>query len=434
MGRTECMAMILAGGNGRRLGVLTGNIAKPAVYFGGRYRIIDFTLSNCAHSGIDTLGVLTQYRAPELHAYIGSGQAWDLNKPGGVFMLPSSQCGSEYTGTANAVCQNIPFIDKFESKHVLILSGDHIYKMDYTKMLDFHTKTKADATISAVSVPWEEASRFGIMNVSGDGRITDFAEKPERPRSNLASMGIYIFKWSSLKRYLLKDQGDSCSAHDFGKNIIPAMLSSDHRMYAYMFDGYWKDVGTVHSLWESHMDLLGDASAINLYDKQWEIFTRSRYHAPCYLSAGAKAKNSILADGCHVYGKVGNSVLFDSVTICEGAEVVDSVVMPGAVISKNAKIHKAVIGAGVRIGEKVEVGTNCGLNVFADNEICSRGVSLIGPGVSVGGSVRIGKNSYIDADLPLKSFRRLMNSETAHSGLAHAFNLPGSARTAGQRN
>ena len=400
MGQKECMAMVLAGGNGERLGALTGDIPKPAVYFGGRYRIIDFTLSNCAHSGIDTLGVLTQYRAPQLHSYINNGQAWKLDNPGGgVFMLPSSQRGSIYTGTANAVYQNISFIDKFDPEHVLILSGDHIYKMDYTKMLDFHRKTGADATISVVPVPLEEASRFGIMSTSWDGRITEFAEKPKETRSNLASMGIYIFKWNSLKRYLTKDRDNSRSAHDFGKNIIPALLSSNEKMYAYEFDDYWRDVGTVQSLWESNMDLIREDPLIDLYDEKWEIFTRTRHRAPCCLSTEAEAKRNILAEGCHVCGKVSNSVLFNYVTVCEGAEVIDSVVMPGAFIGKNAKVHKSIIGANSWIGENAEIGALRGLDVFVNNEICSKGISLIGPGISVGEGIKIGGNSYVNTDL-----------------------------------
>jgi len=407
MEHKECVAMVLAGGNGERLGALTNDVAKPSVYFGGRYRIIDFTLSNCAHSGIDTLGVLTQYRALELHDYINNGQAWKLDNPiGGVFMLPSSQRKSTYTGTANAIYQNISFIDKFNPEHVLILSGDHIYKMDYRKMLDFHKKTKADATISVASVPWEEAPRFGIMNTARDGRITEFAEKPIRPKSNLASMGIYIFKWSSLKRYLENDQYNSRSAHDFGKNIIPAMLSSNEKMYAYEFDGYWMDVGTVQSLWESNMDLLREDPLIDLYDEKWEIFTRSRYRAPRCLPTAAGAKRSIVAEGCHVYGKVSNSVIFDSVTICEGAEVVDSVVMPGTYIGKNAKIRKSIFGANAWIGDNTEIGADFGLDDFINNEICSKDISLVGPGVYVNEGFKIGKNSYLHTDLMLRRCQR----------------------------
>lgn len=416
----ECVAMVLAGGNGNRLGALTKDIAKPCVHFGGRYRIIDFTLSNCAHSGINTLGVLSQYRAAELHAYVSNGQAWELDKAGGLFVLPSSMCESAYTGTANAVYQNISFIDKFSPEHVLILSADQIYKMDYSKMLDLHKKTKSDATISTIPVRLEDASRFGIVSVSEDGRITEFEEKPERAKSNLASMGIYIFKWSSLKRYLIEDQSNNLSEHDFGKNIIPAMLAANEKMCAYKFHGYWRDVGTVQSLWESNMDLISDNAQLDLYDRKWEIFTQSGYHAPCYMAARADVKRSILADGCHVYGKVNNSVLFDSVTICEGAEVIDSVVMAGAFIGKNAKIHKAVIGAGVRVGEHVEIGANCGLSDYVNNKICSWGVSLIAPGVSVGGSVKIGENSYIDMNVQQKNpDRRPMAKRVVKSELSY---------------
>jgi len=402
MRQKECVAMVLAGGKGERLGTLTNGAAKPAVHFGGKYRIIDFTLSNCAHSGIDTLGVLTQHRTPELHSYINNGQAWKLDNPGGgVFMLPSSQRESVYTGTANAVYQNILFIDEFDPEHVLILSSDHIYKMDYAKMLDFHRKTGADATISVVSVPVEEASRSDIISTSRDGRITKFAEKP---KSNLASMGVYIFKWDSLKRYLIKDRDNSRSAHDFGRDIIPALLASNGKMYAYEFKGYWRDVVTVQSLWESNMELIKDAPLIDLYDEKWEIFTRTLYRAPCCLPNKAAAKRNILAEGCHVHGKVSNSVLFDSVTVCEGAEVIDSVVMPGTFIGKNAKVHKSIVGANAWIGENAEIGADFGLDVFIDNEICSKGISLIGSGVSVDEGIKIGRNSYIDTDLLLKKF------------------------------
>ena len=436
MRQKECVAMVLAGGNGERLGTLTNDTAKPAVYFGGKYRIIDFTLSNCAHSGIGTLGVLTQYRAPELHSYINNGQAWKLNNPdGGVFMLPSSQHKSVYTGTANAVYQNISFIDKFDPEHVLILSGDHIYKMDYTKMLDFHRKTGADATISVVPVPLEEASRFGIISASMDGRITEFAEKPKKPKSNLASMGIYIFKWSSLKRYLTKDRDNSRSAHDFGRNIIPVLLSSNEKMYAYEFNGYWRDVGTVQSLWESNMDLIRDNPLIDLYDEKWEILSRSRHRAPCCMPAEAEAKRNIVAEGCHVHGKVSNSVLFNYVTVCEGAEVIDSVVMPGTFIGKNAKVHKSIIGANAWIGENTEIGADFGLDVFIDNEICSKGISLIGPGVSVDEGIKVGGNSYINTDLRLKSSNWWpISRATTKSELPHVLSLQGQTRIAGQEN
>lgn len=403
MHRKECIAMLLAGGKGTRLGALTNHIAKPVVYFGGKYRIIDFTLSNCAHSGINSLGVLTQYNSMALHDYINNGQPWDFNRlDGGVFMLPSSRCGGVYTGTANAVYQNIDFIEKFNPEHVLVLSGDHVYKMDYGKMLDFHKKTDADITISAISVPLEEASRFGILSVAGDGKITDFEEKPVIPKSNLASMGIYLFKWDRLKSYLATDQNNTHSEHDFGKNIIPAALSANEKMYAYQFDGYWRDVGTLQSLWESNMDLLKDTPPINLYDDNWKIITRTQHHASCYLSSQAEVKQSIVAEGCHVYGRLSNSILFDSVTVEEDAEVIDSIIMPNVIIGKGAKVHKSVIGNNVFVGANAVIGSDYGINDFLDNRICSKDISLIGPGIFIDKEAKIIKNSHIDEDLLLR--------------------------------
>lgn len=403
----ECIAMILAGGKGTRLGSLTNHIAKPAVYFGGKYRIIDFTLSNCAHSGISSLGVLTQYSPIALHDYISCGHTWDFNRlDGGAFMLPSSQCGGVYTGTANAVYQNIDFIEKFDPEHVLILSGDHVYKMDYGMMLDFHKKTDADITISTISVPLEEASRFGILSAAKNGKITGFEEKPLIPKSNLASMGIYLFKWDRLKSYLTADQNNTHSAHDFGKNIIPAALSANEKMYAYQFNGYWRDVGTIQSLWESNMDLLKDIPPFNLYDNNWKILTQTQHHAPCYLSAKAEVNRSIVAEGCHVYGRIINSVLFDSVTVEEGAEVIDSVIMPNVMIGKRAKVIKSVIGNNVFVGANAEIGASYGIKAFQDNRICSKDISLIGPGTQIDKNLKIVKSSHIDETLYVHDFTK----------------------------
>lgn len=396
MRQKECVAMILAGGNGTRLGTLTERIPKPMVHFGGRYRIIDFTLSNCAHSGIDTLGVLTQYRALELHRYIGDGKPWKLNRAsGGTFMLPSNATGSPYAGTADAVIRNYMFIERFDPEHVLILSGDHVYKMDYGKMLAFHKETDADATIAAISVPWEEASRFGIINAAGDGAITGFDEKPMEPKSNLASMGIYIFKWSRLKRYLADDRNDIDSEHDFGKNIIPGILSSGGKLYAYRFGSYWRDVGAVQSLWESNMDLLAQPPGIDPRDGGWEIFANAGPSLSSCLSIRSDIRKSIISEGCGVYGKVENSVLCDRVNVGEGAEIVDSVLMPGANIGRNAKVYKAIIGDNVSVGENTVIGANDGLDNFLDDSICSNDISLIGPGVRIGANVKIQKSSYI---------------------------------------
>ncbi len=360
MPKKKMIAMLLAGGQGSRLGVLTKSMAKPAVPFGGKYRIIDFPLSNCVNSDIDTVGVLTQYEPLALNAYLGSGQPWDLDRMnGGVFVLPPYVSGSEgqwYSGTANAVCQNIAFIDQYDPEYVLILSGDHIYKMDYAKMLRAHEENGADATIAVLTVPMEEASRFGIMNTDASGRITEFEEKPKQPKSNKASMGIYIFNWRILRPYLLDDDADKTSSHDFGKNIIPKLLSSGAALYAYGFEGYWKDVGTIRSLWEANMDLLGADPEFRLADKDWRIYSKSPALPPHYISSEARVKNCLVSEGCVVYGKVEKSVLFTGVHIGKGAVIRDSIIMPNAVIGEGAIIEKAIIGEGSAIGPNAHVG------------------------------------------------------------------------------
>lgn len=360
MPKKKMIAMLLAGGQGSRLGVLTKSMAKPAVPFGGKYRIIDFPLSNCVNSDIDTVGVLTQYEPLALNAYLGSGQPWDLDRMnGGVFVLPPYVSGSEgqwYSGTANAVCQNISFIDQYDPEYVLILSGDHIYKMDYAKMLRFHEENKADATIAVLTVPMEEASRFGIMNTDDTNRITEFEEKPKAPKSNKASMGIYIFNWRILRPYLLEDDADKTSSHDFGKNIIPKLLSSGAALYAYGFKGYWKDVGTIRSLWEANMDLLGADPEFRLADKDWRIYSKSPAMPPHYIGCEADVGNSLVSEGCVVYGKVEKSVLFTGVHIGRGAVIRDSIIMPNAVIGDGAVIEKAIIGEGSAIGANAHVG------------------------------------------------------------------------------
>lgn len=395
MRKKECIAMLLAGGNGTRLGTLTKHMAKPMVHYGGRYRIIDFTLSNCAHSGMDTVGVLTQYRSPELHDYIGDGRTWKLD--GGMRLLPSYESGSKYSGTADAVYQNLSFIEQFEPEHVLILSGDHIYRMDYEKMLAFHKIMGADATIAAVSVPREEASRFGIIKAARDGSVAEFDEKPEKPESGLASMGIYIFKWSKLRKYLTDDHKDADSAHDFGHDVIPGILSSGEKLYAYRFRGYWRDIGTVQSLWESNMDLLSHSSGLDLSSGgDWEIFAKDSYGHPCHLSNKASIRRSIISEGCGIHGKVENSVICNCACVGEGAEIIDSILMPGALIGKNAKVHKAIIGTGVSVGENTAIGSDSGLDLFLDNETCSNDISLVGPGMRIGANIKIKKNSYIN--------------------------------------
>ena len=338
--KTECVAMLLAGGQGSRLGVLTRNMAKPAVPYGGKYRIIDFPLSNCINSGIDTVGVLTQYQPLVLNDYIGSGEPWDLDRShGGVHLLPPYQqiSGTNwYKGTANAIYQNIQFIDRFDPEYVLILSGDHIYKMDYSRMIKAHREANADCTIAVLEVPMEEASRFGIMNTDENGMIYEFEEKPKAPKSNKASMGIYVFSWPALREYLIADEADETSENDFGKNIIPDMLRDKKRMYAYPFEGYWKDVGTIESLWEANMDLLSVPMPIDLHDKKWRIYAKNPGLAPHYIAKGAVVSDSLVTEGSEVYGSVQHSVIFAGVTIEEGASVIDSVLMPYAVIKRGA--------------------------------------------------------------------------------------------------
>lgn len=352
--------MLLAGGQGTRLGVLTQKVAKPAVPFGGKYRIIDFTLSNTINSGIDTIGVLTQYQPFELNQYIGNGQPWDLDRiNGGAFVLPPYQkakSGEWYKGTANAIYQNIDFVDKYDPEYVLILSGDHIYKMDYSKMLDFHKRTESSCTIAVIDVPLEEASRFGIMNTNSDGKIYEFEEKPKVPKSTKASMGIYIFSWAKLKHYLILDEEDKNSHNDFGKNIIPSMLKAKECLYAYDFSGYWKDVGTISSLWEANIDLLDTQSEINLNNKDWKIYARNAAEPPHYIGTNATLHNSIISEGADIEGEITNSVIFTGVIVESGATVKDSIVMPDAHISAGAIIDHAIVGWGAKIGKNSVIG------------------------------------------------------------------------------
>ena len=391
--------MLLAGGQGSRLYSLTKNLAKPAVPFGGKYRIIDFPLSNCVNSGIDTVGVLTQYQPLVLNEYIGSGQPWDLDRQeGGVFVLPPYQksSGSDwYTGTANAIYQNLPFIERYDPNYVLILSGDHIYKMDYEKMLKFHKEKEADCTIAVLQVPMEEASRFGIMNAREDGRIYEFEEKPAHPKSNLASMGIYIFTWKKLKEYLERDAKTPGSANDFGKNIIPGMLAENERMYAYAFDGYWKDVGTIDSLWEANMDLLDPKVPLSLYDPDWKIYARNPALPPHYIAPGAHVQNSMVTEGCVIEGAVDFSVVFAGVTIEEGAVVRDSIIMPGSVVRKGAVVDYTIVAEQTIIGENAVVGAR----PESMEDVSSWGVTVIGSGVTIGPDVHIAPKAMVETDI-----------------------------------
>ncbi|MGL5615949.1 MAG: glucose-1-phosphate adenylyltransferase [Sarcina sp.] len=377
MSKKEIVAMILAGGQGSRLGVLTKKIAKPAVPFGGKYRIIDFPLSNCSNSGIYTVGVLTQYQPMELHAHIGIGSSWDLDRrDGGVGLLPPYQGedgGNWYKGTANAIYQNIPYIDSYDPEYVLILSGDHIYKMDYSEMLDFHKAKEADATIAVLEVPLKEASRFGIMNTREDLSIYEFEEKPENPKSNKASMGIYIFNWSVLKKYLREDEGDLKSSNDFGKNIIPKMLESNKRMVAYPFKGYWKDVGTIESLWEANMDLLKSDCDLGLYDEDWKIYSVNTMAPAQYIGPAAEIKNSLVVEGCLVEGIVENSILFNGVQVGKGAVVRNSVIMSGAKIEESVIVEKAIIGTEVTLKRESKVGNGEEIAVIGPKEEVEEG-------------------------------------------------------------
>lgn len=391
----ECVAMLLAGGQGTRLYALTKDTAKPAVPFGGKYRIIDFPLSNCINSGIDTIGVLTQYQPFDLNQYIGNGQPWDLDRlNGGVYVLPpymKGKSGEWYKGTANAIYQNIAFIDKFMPKYVLILSGDHIYKMNYSKMLQAHKDKNADCTIAVINVPIEEASRFGIMNTNADGSVYEFEEKPKQPKSTNASMGIYIFTWDKLKKYLIADENTPGSSNDFGKNIIPNMLEANERLFAYDFSGYWKDVGTISSLWEANMDLLDTNSGLVLNDDKWKIYARSTAEPPHYAGNESKIINSLVTEGCVVNGTVINSVISPSVTIGKGAIVEGSTVMPGAVIQDNAEVRYSIIGPDAIIGSGAKVGATQTRPVNGEWQI-----TVVGPDAIVQPNTVVEVNSMIE--------------------------------------
>ncbi len=398
MANKKCVAMLLAGGQGSRLGVLTGKIAKPAVPYGGKYRIIDFPLSNCVNSGIDTVGILTQYKPLELNDYVASGKPWDLDRlNGGVHILPPYQGqkgGDWYKGTANAIYQNLEFISRYDPEYVLILSGDHIYKMDYSKMIAEHKASEAACTIAVLEVSMEEATRFGIMNTNPDGTIYEFEEKPKEPKSNLASMGIYVFSWDKLKKYLTEDEQKENSSNDFGKDIIPAMLANNEKLMVYRFNDYWKDVGTVESLWEANLDLLNPNIDLNLADPSWKIYSRTSSLPPQYISDGAHVEHSLITDGCEVYGKLDYSILFENVTVEEGATVEYSLVMPGAVIKKGAVVKYSIIAENVVIDEGATVGNEPDMIEAAD-----WGIAVVGAGVKIGKNASVSANQMVTEDI-----------------------------------
>ena len=395
--KKECVAMLLAGGQGSRLYTLTEKTAKPAVSFGGKYRIIDFTLSNCVNSGIDTVGVLTQYQPLALNGYIGNGQPWDLDKTyGGVTILPPHQKnkGADwYRGTANAIYQNMDFIERYDPDYVLVLSGDHIYKMDYAAMLDYHKKNGADCTIAVIEVPLEEASRFGIMNTNEDGSIYEFEEKPKKPKSTKASMGIYIFSKEKLFRYLTEDEADPNSSKDFGKNIIPTMLQNGEKMFAFPFHGYWKDVGTVSSLWEANMDLLGERPEFNLRENEWRIYSRNAALPPHFTGEDAKIENALITEGCEIFGTVEDSVLFNGVTVEEGAVVRGSILMDNVTVKSGAVVEYSIIDADTTVGAGAVIGTG----KAAGGEI-----ALIGSGLNIPDNFRIAGGERVN-DAALES-------------------------------
>ena len=387
----ECVAMILAGGQGSRLGVLTRYRAKPAVPYGGKYRIIDFPLSNCTNSGIDTVGVLTQYEPFVLNSYIGNGAPWDLNtNNGGAYCLsPSTHMGDEgswYAGTADAVFQNISFIDRYSPDFVVVLSGDHIYKMDYDAMVRFHKENNADATIAVMPVPIEEASRFGILATDEADRVTDFVEKPAVPPSNLASMGIYVFSWKKVRAYLVDDAADPESSHDFGKNVIPAMLGADERLFAYRFEGYWRDVGTIDSLWEANMDLLDESGGLDLSDDSWRIYSRNPNLPAARIASGAQLVDCMVAEGCGVEGEVKHSLLFQGVLVGAGARVIDSVIMRGATIEEGAVVCRAVVAENAVVGAGAQVGAE-------EAELC-----VLGPRCKIAPGGRVQPGQSVEPD------------------------------------
>lgn len=397
--KKKCVAMLLAGGQGSRLYALTQKVAKPAIPYGGKNRFIDFPLSNCINSGIDTVGVLTQYQPMVLNEYIGNGQPWDLDKMhGGVHVLPPYQTAagaSWYEGTANAIYQNMAFIERYDPEYVIVLGGDHIYKMDYSKMLDYHIANNADSTIAVIDVPRSEASRFGIMTCDEEGRIVDFTEKPKEPKSTLASMGIYVFSWEKLRKYLIENENANTGSKDFGKDIIPAMLANDERLFAYEFEGYWKDVGTLDSLWEANMDLLSPNVPLNLYDPNWKVYSRHNNMPPQYIGKNAHVENSMITEGSVVDGTVDFSIISSGVTIEEGASVKYSIVMPGTTIKKNAVVEYAIIGENCVVESDAMIGMN-------PESVPNRndwGIAVLGHNITISSGKRVLPKEIISENL-----------------------------------
>jgi glucose-1-phosphate adenylyltransferase len=397
--KKKCVAMLLAGGQGSRLYALTQKVAKPAIPYGGKNRFIDFPLSNCINSGIDTVGVLTQYQPMVLNEYIGNGQPWDLDKMhGGVHVLPPYQTAagaSWYEGTANAIYQNMAFIERYDPEYVIVLGGDHIYKMDYSKMLDYHIANNADSTIAVIDVPRSEASRFGIMTCDEEGRIVDFTEKPKEPKSTLASMGIYVFSWEKLRKYLIENENANTGSKDFGKDIIPAMLANDERLFAYEFEGYWKDVGTLDSLWEANMDLLSPSVPLNLYDPNWKVYSRHNNMLPQYIGKNAHVENSMITEGSVVDGTVDFSIISSGVTIEEGASVKYSIVMPGTTIKKNAVVEYAIIGENCVVESDAMIGMNPESVPNRDDW----GIAVLGHNITISSGKRVLPKEIISENL-----------------------------------
>ena len=397
--KKKCVAMLLAGGQGSRLYALTQKVAKPAIPYGGKNRFIDFPLSNCINSGIDTVGVLTQYQPMVLNEYIGNGQPWDLDKMhGGVHVLPPYQTAagaSWYEGTANAIYQNMAFIERYDPEYVIVLGGDHIYKMDYSKMLDYHIANNADSTIAVIDVPRSEASRFGIMTCDEEGRIVDFTEKPKEPKSTLASMGIYVFSWEKLRKYLIENENANTGSKDFGKDIIPAMLANDERLFAYEFEGYWKDVGTLDSLWEANMDLLSPGLPLNLYDPNWKVYSRHNNMPPQYIGKNAHVENSMITEGSVVDGTVDFSIISSGVTIEEGASVKYSIVMPGTTIKKNAVVEYAIIGENCVVESDAMIGMNPESVPNRDDW----GIAVLGHNITISSGKRVLPKEIISENL-----------------------------------